>query len=536
MCVHAAVLAIAFTLTLPLAAAGQSSLTGNMRGQVVDPHGLPVPGALVTVASPALQGKQSTVTSTNGDFFIPFLPRGEYIVACERSGFQHQTYAVSVTASETRTVLIKLALAATVAATEVRGTPSPEISETATLATAYDAVRLERLPVGRTLNDAVLLAPGVTPNRVNNNPVISGALSYENLYLVDGIVLNGAILGAPLPLYVEEAIQETRISIAAVSAEYGRFQGGVVNMVTKAGGNTPSGSFRVTLTDDLWRARTPYPADQKVHALTPALEITAGGPIRKNRLWLFGAARYTEPARNVTLPFTHANYTVTTRDKRGEGKLTFTPISGHSLRSSYVGRALNVDNNTFGTVMDLASLYDDATDFSLAALNYTGVLGNRTFVEAQYSSKREVITGRGSRFSELVRGTPILDRSRGLVRFNSPAFCNVCGGGWLEHHDNWAWLVKTGYFLSSRTAGSHSLTFGGEIFEETRQNNNWQSGSGFEIEATGAVIEGSIVYPVFASDSTFINYLPLVAESRGNDIRTYSHLRTTRGASTSISQ
>ena len=50
------------------------------------------------------------------------------------------------------------------------------------------------------------------------------------------------------PLYVEDAVQETKVSSGNISAEYGRFQGGVVNMITKSGGNNFSGSFRTTFT------------------------------------------------------------------------------------------------------------------------------------------------------------------------------------------------------------------------------------------------------------------------------------------------
>ena len=62
--------------------------TGTISGRVVDPEGLAVPGALVTVASSALQGVRTATTSTNGDYIIPFLPAGDYEVTFELQGFQ----------------------------------------------------------------------------------------------------------------------------------------------------------------------------------------------------------------------------------------------------------------------------------------------------------------------------------------------------------------------------------------------------------------------------------------------------------------
>jgi hypothetical protein len=137
----------------------------------------------------------------------------------------------------------------------------------------------------------------------------------------------------------------------------------------------------------------------------------------------------------------------------------------------------------------------------------------------------------GSQFSDRIKGTPISDRSRTVgtdnPRFNSPTFCAVCydskGIGWLEHRDNWDWYVKLSYFLSTEKTGSHNFAFGFDNFKEWRKNNNWQSGSAYSISATSAIIDGTSIYPVFKNDNTtFVNWMPLVKETVGNDIRTYS--------------
>src|SRR5919206_467053 len=86
-----------------------------------------------------------------------------------------------------------------------------------------------------------------------------GGLPYENLFLINGVDVNENLRGQPLLLFVEDAIQETKVSSGSVSAEFGRFEGGVVNMITKSGGNSFSGSFRTTFTNDAWRSVTPYP-------------------------------------------------------------------------------------------------------------------------------------------------------------------------------------------------------------------------------------------------------------------------------------
>jgi hypothetical protein len=516
-------LVVAMIVCATAGLAAQGNPTGTVRGQVVDPEGLPVPGVTVTASSPALQGTRTVVTSNNGDFIIPFLPPGEYSVTFELQGFRTHKQAIGVAMAETLPITVTLTLASVTEAITVTGTASTEITKTPTVAETYQAASLDLLPVARTLNGAVLLAPGVAPNGPNNNIVISGALSYENLFLINGVTVNENLRAQPLLLFIEDAIQETKISTAAISAEYGRFQGGVVNMVTKSGGNLFSGSFRTSLTNDAWRALTPYPTDQTIDSITPTYELTAGGPIRRDKVWFFGAGRFTNPRRNETLEFTGINYPLTTRDTRGEGKVTYALSAGNNLKASYTKRSLSTKNNSFEEVMDLASLYDNSTDYTLAVVNYTSALTNNLFLEGQYSNKTQATRDTGSRFGDLVGGTPIWDRSRAQTRFNSPTFCAVCGSGWLENRDNWDWFVKLSYFVSTAKAGSHNLIVGFDNFKETRKNNNWQSGSGYRIQATTTVIDGAAIYPVFNSNnSTYIEYLPLVEPSVGNDIRTYS--------------
>src|SRR5207302_962345 len=82
---------------------------------------------------------------------------------------------------------------------------------------------------------------------------------------------------------------------------------------------------------------------------------------------------------------------------------------------------------------DLASLYDNSTDQHLYTANYTSVVTSNFFFEGQYSRKISATMDTGSRFTDLVKGTPISDRQKliGTANplFNSPTFCAVCAGG-----------------------------------------------------------------------------------------------------------
>ena len=521
------VVALAVVIGTAAAAAAQGNPTGTISGQVKDQDGLPMPGVTVTVASPVLQGVRTSVTSMNGDYIVPFLPSGDYEVTFELQGFQTvRRTNISVKMAETQTLDVTLSIAALAETVTVTG-QSAEIVPTATVASNFKKSTLELLPVGRALNDAVLLAPGVAGNGPSGNIMMSGSLSFESQYLVNGVVINENLRGQALTLFIEDAIQETKVSTGAISAEYGRFGGGVVNMITKSGGNDFSGSFRTTLNNDGWRSLTPYPTDQTVDKITPVYEGTLGGPIMRDRIWFFGAGRFTKPEENRTLAVTGLNYTFANDERRYEGKGTYALNPANNVKVGYTKRTTNTTNNRFGTIMDLASLYDNSTDQHLYTANYTSVVTNSFFLEGQYSRKVSATMDTGSRFTDLVKGTPINDRSK-LVgtdnpRFNSPTFCAVCGGGWLEHRDNWDWFIKSTYFLSTSDFGAHNLVAGFDNFKEWRMNDNWQSGSQYNISATSTIIDGAAIYPVFRSDNTtFINYLPILQRSVGNDIRTYS--------------
>ncbi|MBM3817963.1 MAG: TonB-dependent receptor [Acidimicrobiia bacterium] len=521
-------LRVFLAVALALLAASQPSFaqgnpTGGIQGRVTDPEGLPVPGVTVTAESPALQGMRTAVSNESGDYILPFLPPGAYTVAYEIGGFQPQRRAgLTVVIAETLRVDVRLALSGVQETVEVLGTASTEIAPNLTVATTYKSESLELLPVGRTLNAAVLLAPGVTDNGPNDNIMVSGAMSYENLFLINGVVVNENLRAQARPLFIEDAIQETKISTGGISAEYGRFQGGVVNMITKSGSNQYSGSLRVSFINDAWSARTPYPGDENIDRTVPTYELTAGGPVLRDRIWFFGAGRFEKNEDSRTADYTGFNYTRADDEKRYEGKVTWALTQGQTFKGAYTRRRIDTTNNNFGTIMDARSLYDNANQDLLYSANYTGVLTSSWFVEGQYSKREYSIIGTGATVTDFANGTPIWDRSRGQARFNSPTFCRVCGSG-LEIRNNQNMFAKANYFLSTDATGSHNVVAGVDVYEETRRNDNYQSGSQYRVQATRTIIQGLNIYPVFASDNTtFVEHLPLVGRSVGNDLRTTS--------------
>jgi outer membrane receptor for ferrienterochelin and colicin len=235
---------------------------------------------------------------------------------------------------------------------------SVAVVETTELTTNFDVQTIRELLVARDIRDTVLLSPGVTDGAVNDQITISGAMSFDNLFLVNGVLVNENLRGQPHDLFIEDAIQETTILTGGVSAEYGRFTGGVVSTLTKSGGNDFTGSLRDSLANPSWVSKTDF-ANQapRLDELNETYEGTLGGRIIRDRLWFFTAGRWEDRQTSAQLPLTDIPYVSSREDRRWEGKLTGAITQKHSVIVSYLSSDNSRDNIiTFGPVVDLRSL------------------------------------------------------------------------------------------------------------------------------------------------------------------------------------
>jgi outer membrane receptor for ferrienterochelin and colicin len=497
------------------------STTGTISGRVIDLQQAAVPGATVTVESPNLQGVRMAVTSETGDYVIPVLPSGTYTITFELSGFERQRRSVSLAPAQILTEDARLGPAPVEETLQVVGRAGAHVpTRTAQVATTFEQRVLSELPMTRDLNGAMLMAPSVHATGPRGAFSIAGAMSFESLFLVNGVTVNENVRGQAHDLYIEDAIQETTIATAGISAEYGRFSGGVVNLITKSGGNIFSGSFRDSLTNDSWRALTPFSGDSTTDALLSTYEYTLGGPIMTDRLWFFTAGRLQNIEERRTLAFTDVPYDYANDLQRYEAKGTYSLRRGQRFEGAYTRFFDDASNSTFATTssMDLRSLYDAERRMDLLSLGYSGVVSPNLFVEARYSARNERLMGIGAPTQDIVNGTMLLDTQRGS-RYWSPTFCGVCDP---EDRDNQNVFVKGSYFLSRNGVGSHNVSFGFDSFNDHRFANRHQTGSDYRIYSL-AILEGSNVAPAFLNDgTTVIQWNPIFVESQGANLRTHS--------------
>src|SRR5215467_8027349 len=410
-------LLLVLAMVLSATVASAQSTTGTISGHVSDSQGLALPGVTVTVASPNLQGVRSTVTSEIGDYVISLLPPGNYTVSFDLSGFQKTEKQVILAPTQTLPVDAVLGPAALTEQVTVVGTPSHVLTQTAQVATNLDQDLIATLPTNRDLNASVLQAPAVHATGPSCAYSIAGSNSFESLFMVNGVAITENLRGTPYTLYIEDAVQETTVSVGGVSAEYGRFSGGVVNLVTKSGGNIFSGSFRDTYNNDMWRTLTPFETkaiaadaahkELRVDKTVPAYEYTFGGPIAKDRLWFFTAGRLQNQEQGRTLNFTNIPYTYNDKTQRYEGKGTYTIATGHRVQADFLKIRETQVNYTFSTnaSMDLRSLDDRTLPESVYTLAYSGVITPRFFVEAHYATRKFSFVNSGARSTDRIDGT-----------------------------------------------------------------------------------------------------------------------------------
>jgi outer membrane receptor for ferrienterochelin and colicin len=498
-------------LALLVCATAFAQTTASLTGQATT-DGAPLPGATVTISSPQMQGTRTTTTGDAGGYSFGGIPPGDYTVKFELSGMTSQTKRVNIGVGQTGRADADLKVSSIAEAITVTAA-APSVLETPSVSANLSSKQVEQLPVQRNVLATALLAPGVNDNTTSINQLaISGGPGYDNLVMVNGVSITENVRHQSLNLFIEDAIQETTVLTGAISAEYGGFTGGVVNSITKSGGNQFSASLRDSLTNPSWSDKSTGQKANNTKLLdkvSSVYEGTLGGYILKDRLWFFGAGRDTKTDQQRSLrqvPLGDAtrksiDFTTNTKERRYEAKLTGQITAKHNLSASY----LNVDSTQQGSVFtttsyDIEQLTGRTDPQKLKSAHYNGVLTNNWMLEGQYSAMDwGVANGSGSTFTDVIRGTIVRNRGDGNARFNSPTFCAVCS---KETRSNNGWNAKTNYFLSSKGWGNQNIVGGVEAFSEHRFANNYQSGSNFRVFVNSVQRINNVLYPTVTPGKT----------------------------------
>ncbi len=351
-------LAVCLLLLVPVAAFSQT--TGTVEGTVTDQSNSPLPGVTVELASPNLQGTRSAVTSADGRYRFPSVPPGPYTVTAELTGFGKVQKRATVTLDATAQVHLSLSLSTTAEVTVTGEAPLVDATST-TQGSNYSAKVIDKLPVGRNYADIVFTQPGVQADfgeTQGRSLAISvyGSTSSENLFLIDGVNTTNVIKGFQGKDINSEFIQEVEVKTGGYQAEYGRNTGGVINVITKSGGNEFHGGVFGYYNDTGMRAdpdmvQTPDFSEQgdanNIIGLGPAYfnskEVRQewgadlGGFVLKDKIWFFGAYDRVQANNNVQPfggPREGEDFPQSFVQNKYSGKMTLNPLQGTSIVGS----------------------------------------------------------------------------------------------------------------------------------------------------------------------------------------------------------
>ncbi len=350
-----AVAVAAFGLLLPAMAFAQT--TGTIEGTVQDQNGGALPGVTVEATSPRLQGSRTATTDSGGRYRFASLPPGAYSVTATLSGFGTAQKAANITLDSTATVNLQLSLAAKEAITVSGEAPLIDVTSTTT-GSSYTAKVIDKLPVGRNYASIVLSQPGVQQDSGETQGrslalSIYGSTSAENLFLIDGVNTTNVIKGFQGKAINTEFIQEVEVKTGGYQAEYGRTTGGVINVITKSGGNEFHGDLfgyynspgmsakqRFDITPDFTSGGDALNTLGAI--VTPAKRseggVDFGGFAWKDRIWFYGAYDRTvsdsdvEPiGPNAPVSVVNQFFNTHTISNLWAGKLTFNVAQGTTL-------------------------------------------------------------------------------------------------------------------------------------------------------------------------------------------------------------
>lgn len=290
--------------------------TGSIAGTASDSTGAVIQGANVTATNTANGLKLTAVSNDAGEFKILAVPRGDYTVTITAQGFQSQSATVTITVTTTQNLVFQLSPAGTATTVEVTGAAPLVNTSDATIGATIQGEQVTELPLnGRNFSNLALLTPGVTrgaygdeasgggsanyTETIRNNESGSAALAVNGLrpqannYILDGVDNNDGLVNTVLFFPSIDATQEFKVNTSVAPAEYGRAGGAIVVTSIKSGTNQYHGSVFEFYRSGNFDANPNYrfngaPATPAASFKRNQPGFSAGGPILKNHLFIFG--------------------------------------------------------------------------------------------------------------------------------------------------------------------------------------------------------------------------------------------------------
>jgi len=392
------VLPLLFLITATAFAQTTGNLTGTVR---ID--GSPMPGVLVTVSGPALQGVRTATSDANGVYTIGALPPGDYTVTYELINFQTATRKPRVPLGQTAVVDVDLKLLELTESMTVTAEAPLLDTTSSSVDTNLGTRAIETLPTGRNYSSIVQVAPGVASdanpgNKDQNTITVYGSSGAENAFYVDGVNTTNLEYGFQGKELNFEFIREVNVKTGGYEAEFGRATGGIINVITKSGGNEITGDVFAYYDSDALQSDAEPVVDTTLEGFTRRdFGADVGGYLMRDKLWFFAAYdRVKNSTDNILPEGPRAGQLETSNSDRdlGSAKLTYNLTEGQSLVLTFLQDPREdtgaINDNSHSLIGD-RSTYLGLQEFGGRdyALRYDGAFGSSWILSGQVARHQE---------------------------------------------------------------------------------------------------------------------------------------------------
>jgi outer membrane receptor protein involved in Fe transport len=451
----------------------QPAQTGTISGVVKDATGGALPGVTVTLQSQDRGFSRSTVTDENGRYVFPAVPIGPYTLTATLQGFETATATDNlVEVEKTTSVPFTLRVGALTDTVQVVGETPIVDPSTVTATTRISEDEFEKLPIGRSYLNIIGVAPGVVGTANVNS---AGALTSNNLYIIDAVDTTDPTSGTFGTNLNFEAVQEVSVLTSAVGAEYGRAQGAVVNVITKSGTNRFEGAFKYLFQNDQWNSQNSTVnqitgaslARTKFDQVNPIYSLLGGGPIVRDRAFFFGAWELQENTspRRQTAGAVPEDFQSVRESRYSNIRGTVQLAEGHTAWVKYFQSPDTgiVRDDYWGTTVtgDREALTAQDQKAENWAAQWSGVLRNNWSMEAafaDYSSRIDV----GTFEMGILGGAPIFSFADNKI-YNGATFDGFVerprqqfnlASNWFVTLNGRAHNIKVGYDFQNMESGA----------------------------------------------------------------------------------
>jgi len=440
---------IAWVCVVPRSSA--QTQTGTVEGRIVDQQGAVLPGVAVTLTGP--RGSQTAVTDPDGHFRFVGVTPATYSLKAELTGFATETQP-EVLVGIGKTVLAEFTMKVSGVSESVEVTAASAVDvKSAATHTNITSDLLRLMPIYSPTSTGLLnAAPGI-----NSSSAYGAQASYGNALLLDGVDTRDPQGGSAWTFFNQNLIEEIQVGGLGAPAEYGGFTGGIINTVTKSGGNAYSGLFSLRFTNDSLAANN---ISQDVLNANPGLgeaaivkkltdyTVQMGGPISKDKAFFFGSIQRYSATSDPTGPVANSQDI----SPRFNAKVTLQPSSSDTIVLGTQYDSYNVTGRVgfwpAAQAHDQQTVTEDAPEWVWNA-QWRKVMGASTFLETKFTGYW------GYYYLDPVDPSPFT--------YDADTDEYSGGGGGLEYEDRSRNQVQASLTRYADAFGKHTLKFGAEI-------------------------------------------------------------------------